>query len=75
MSLITNPKYNTLPQQVQQNKKDIEDIKASSLLNVDTELSTTSTNAVQNKAIALALEEKQNLMTSITNLQIDQLFT
>ena len=71
---IVNPKFNSLPEQVEQNRKDIEEIKETVVVNMDDHLSTTSTNAVQNKVITLALDDKQNLMTSITNLQIDQLF-
>jgi len=57
--IINNPSYNSLPEQVEQNRKDIEEIKESHLVDVDDELSTQSTNAVQNKVITEALDTEE----------------
>lgn len=57
--IINNPKYNSLPEQVEQNRKDIQQIKDSHLVDVDDELSTQSTNPVQNKIITEALETEE----------------
>lgn len=57
--IINNPRYNSLPEQVEQNRKDIEEIKQSHLVDVDDELSTQSTNAVQNKVITEALNTEE----------------
>lgn len=65
---------NTLRQQVLENTKNIEEILRNLNITIDDYLSLTSTNAVENKVITLALDEKQDMMTSITNMQIDQLF-
>lgn len=57
--IVNNPTYNSLPEQVEQNRKDIEEIKSSHLIDVDDELSTQSTNAVQNKVITEALDTEE----------------
>lgn len=75
MGTIFNPKYLNLPQQVQKNKNDIEELKERYIDNIiDDELSLTSKHAVQNKIITQALDEKQDMMFSITQNQIDVLF-
>lgn len=75
MGTIFNPQYLNLPQQVQRNKNDIEQLKTDFIhQQIDDDLSLTSTNAVQNKVITQALDEKQDVMFSITQTQIDVLF-
>lgn len=57
--IIMNPKYNSLPGQVEKNKDDIQKIDETHLIDVDDELSTQSTNPVQNKIITGALDTEE----------------
>lgn len=74
--IVNNPKYNSLPEQVEQNRKDIEEIKSSHLIDVDDELSTQSTNAVQNKVITEALNteefERKQTDENLDNNKLDK---